>query len=173
MRWDELDLARGVWTIPAGKAKNKNRLQLPLNSAVLRLLTDRSGESSDYVFPGKAGHVQDIRKAYQKVLTAAGIEDLTLHDLRRTFASWAAMEGVDLPTLGRLTGHKDLKTLQKVYTHSELEHAREATAAVATKMLSAANGDVVDEDEVTQLRRRVAELEQENADLREQLGVTA
>ena len=42
---------------------------------------------------------------WKKVRKLAGIEDVRLHDLRHTFASQAAMQGIPLPVVARLLGH--------------------------------------------------------------------
>ena len=45
-----------------------------------------------------------------------GIENLWLHDLRRTFATRLAQAGVDLYKISKLLGHKDIKMTQR-YAH--------------------------------------------------------
>jgi integrase len=43
------------------------------------------------------------------------LEDVTLHDLRRTHSTHAAAAGVDLRTLAARIGHTDLSMLEKRY----------------------------------------------------------
>ncbi len=46
-----------------------------------------------------------------------GIENLWLHDLRRTFATRLAQAGVDLYKISKLLGHKDIKMTQRDAHH--------------------------------------------------------
>ena len=62
--------------------------------------------------------------------TLAGIPDVRIHDLRHSFASFALKKGVDLYTVSKLLGHKDIATTTR-YAHMELEHLKEATNKVA------------------------------------------
>jgi integrase len=52
-----------------------------------------------YIFPGvKDGqHLVNIDKQWRKIRKQAGLEDVRLHDLRRTVGSWLACEGYSLP----------------------------------------------------------------------------
>jgi site-specific recombinase XerD len=45
-----------------------------------------------------------------------GIDNLWLHDLRRTFATRLAQAGVDLYKISKLLGHRDIKMTQR-YAH--------------------------------------------------------
>ena len=53
---------------------------------------------------------------WKKVQKLAGIEDVRLHDLRHTFASQAAMQGIPLPVVARLLGHAQVKMTLR-YAH--------------------------------------------------------
>ena len=53
---------------------------------------------------------------WKKVRKQAGIEDVRLHDLRHTFASQAAMQGIPLPVVARLLGHAQVQMTLR-YAH--------------------------------------------------------
>ena len=53
---------------------------------------------------------------WKKVRKLAGIEDVRLHDLRHTFASQAAMQGIPLPVVARLLGHAQVQMTLR-YAH--------------------------------------------------------
>jgi integrase len=53
------------------------------------------------------------------------IDDFTFHELRHTFASRLVMGGVDLPTVKRLMGHKELSMTLR-YAHLSDEHMQRA-----------------------------------------------
>jgi len=71
-------------------------------------------------------------KAIPGALANAGIEDFRFHDLRHTFASRLAMEGVDLLAIQELGGWKDLSMVRR-YSHLSPSHRREAIERLVTR----------------------------------------
>jgi integrase len=59
----------------------------------------------------------------------AGIQILTFHSLRHTFATNLAMNGVDLSTIQELLGHKSI-LMTKRYSHPTPEHKRNAVKSL-------------------------------------------
>ncbi|MBF6560334.1 MAG: tyrosine-type recombinase/integrase [Candidatus Binataceae bacterium] len=83
---------------------------------------DRSG----FVFTApRGGFIQNLKRYWYPALRGAGIEDFHFHDLRHTFASRAAMSGVDLYTLQALMRHRSSLMTQR-YAHLSAAHQREA-----------------------------------------------
>jgi integrase len=56
-----------------------------------------------------------LRRRWEDARRRAGLEDVTIHDLRRTHSTYAAASGVDLRTLAGRIGHADLSMLQRHY----------------------------------------------------------
>ncbi len=56
-----------------------------------------------------------IRRRWDKIRDASGLDDIVMHDLRRTSATMAVVAGVDMRTLQGRLGHSDLSMLQKHY----------------------------------------------------------
>ncbi len=70
-----------------------------------------------HLFPmNKGASVYVVNVFWQGVRREAGLEDVRLHDLRHTFASYAVKAGYTLPMVGRLLGHKRLSSTLR-YTH--------------------------------------------------------
>ena len=46
----------------------------------------------------------------------AGIEDVRIRDLRHTYASLAVSQNLSLPIVGKLLGHKSIKSTER-YAH--------------------------------------------------------
>ena len=68
MRWDQIDLAAGVWTKPGSTTKQKTEHRVPLSAPALQLLAglERPGE---YVFPGRdgEGHRVEVKAQWANV----------------------------------------------------------------------------------------------------------
>jgi len=58
-----------------------------------------------------------------------GIENVTLHTLRHTFCSHLVMAGVDIPTMMKISGHKDVRVAQ-MYMHLSQDHVRKAVERI-------------------------------------------
>ncbi len=52
----------------------------------------------------------NLQKPWRRIRARAGLEDVRLHDLRHTFASFAARKGVALPKIGALLGPSQVQT---------------------------------------------------------------
>lgn len=72
---------------------------------------------------------------------AAAVPDVRPHDLRHTFVSWGAAQGLSLPTLGALVGHSEAATTQR-YAHLSQSPPRAAVEQIGAA-LAAAMGQAV------------------------------
>ena len=63
----------------------------------------------------------------------SGLDDVTLHDARHSYASVAMKQGETVVTIGKLLGHKNPETTLK-YIHLDDAAAREAVEAVGPVM---------------------------------------
>lgn len=124
LEWAHVDLNVGVYTIP--HTKNGKALRLPLHADAKKLLASLPRNGNRYVFQGRNGHpMRSIRKAFVKAIRKAGIDNFRLHDLRHTFASRLAMQGVDLLTIKKLGGWKTLSMVER-YAHLSPSHLQDA-----------------------------------------------
>lgn len=140
MRWDEVDLGNGVWTIPAGKSKNFEKMSLPLHAFALELLAGRKDQvNSEWVFPGpgREGHLVEPKKGWKRILDRAGIQNLRLHDLRRTLGSWQAARGSSLAIIGKSLGHRSVAATL-IYSRLNLDPVRESVNGAVDDLLEAA-----------------------------------
>ena len=139
MRWDQLDLPNAIWTIP--DTKNGTSQTILLTEQELQILNKRHSPKRDFqwVFAGKGacGHLVDPKKGWQRILKRAGIEDLHLHDLRRSLGSYMAMTGASLSVIGNVLNHKDVSTTRKVYAQSAREAERAARQTAHKRMFGA------------------------------------
>jgi integrase len=66
---------------------------------------------------GLPWHGYKLPKALRADLRAAGLPEVTLHDLRHSCASWWLSEGVDIKTVSVLLGHSDPRITMSLYLH--------------------------------------------------------
>ena len=72
----------------------------------------------------------------------AGIEDVRLHDLRHTFASHAVLQGIPLPVVSRLLGHKR-PSMTLRYAHVGDRETEAAAERIGTAIEHALDGHKV------------------------------
>ena len=135
MQWQDLSLERAEWHIPQTKAGRPHLLPLPRPLvALLKQLPRMDG--CPYVFPGRNGHghVVNVKRAWERIRTKAGIRDVRIHDIRRTVGSWLAGSGESLPLIGKVLNHRDVTTTA-IYARLNLDPVRQALERNASKML--------------------------------------
>ncbi len=126
MRWKEIDFDRAEWRIP--DTKNRTPQLVPLVPEVIEILNRRqAGSTSDYVFSGsgKSGHLMEPKKGWQRILKAAKLTNLRIHDLRRTLGSWQARTGASLSVIGKSLNHKSFQSTA-IYARLDIDPVRES-----------------------------------------------
>ena len=126
LKWQEV----GTDMLNLGDSKTGPRT-VYLNSRA-RALIERQPRSGPYVFPCPVGPMRPMAESsslrvWYLVRRRAGIEDVRLHDLRHNFASQAVMQGIPLPTVAKLLGHRQVSMTLR-YAHvadREVEAAAE------------------------------------------------
>ena len=76
--------------------------------------------------------LRQVSKRFQQICIRVGIK-ARLHDLRHTYGSYLAMEGVDLLTIKNLMGHRDIKSTQ-IYAHLSSDHKAQAQTKLANAL---------------------------------------
>jgi integrase len=125
-------------------------LLVPLARPVVELLTARRAAFPEarYVFPSDRpeGFRAPPQKGPERVFRAAGVQGVTLHDLRRSMATWAQDAGAPLEVIGRLLGHTPQGGVTSVYARVPFETLRrwvEATVANMRAVVDAEEGKVL------------------------------
>ena len=114
MRWADVDMSQASWRIP--ETKQRKVQHVPLTQPAMAILKRRQEQAagSPYVLPsyGKSGHVVEVKGAWKRIKTAAGLDDIRPHDLRRTLGSYMAINGASLNIVGAALGHRQASTTQ-------------------------------------------------------------
>ena len=87
---------------------------------------------NDYVFSTRSGRrisARNLQRAFEKACAEATIDDLVFHDLRHTFGTWLAQNGVDIYTIARYMGHKSLESTKR-YLHYNAESLKAGIGTV-------------------------------------------
>lgn len=141
MRWSNVDLELEYVLFP--DSKNGDPQKTPLIIQAKDILTEmRKYAINDWVFPSessKSGHLEDLHRPWYALLKRAGIEDLRVHDLRRTFGSYQAITGASLHIIGKALGDKTSIATQ-VYSRLTMDPIRDSIQRGADKMLEFVEG---------------------------------
>ena len=134
--WDHVDFERECLRLPDSKTGAK----IVYLNAPARALLQQLPRMADNprVIPGMRADSASavIDKAWAKARTAAGLDDVRLHDLRHSFASVGAAGGLSLPIIGALLGHKHTTTTAR-YAHLSADPLRAANNAVGARIAAA------------------------------------
>lgn len=71
---------------------------------------------------------QRLTDRWSRVKAAAGVEDVTVHDCRRTYVTRLIRAGVSMSTVAKLAGHSTIVTTAKYYAQVSREDRRSAVA---------------------------------------------
>lgn len=155
LQWEHIDFERGLITLPATKAGGVQYVKLNGEAkTILRELDTRAAKAqavaeaeaiagkqktvayrSPWVFPSENPdtHV-DPRNFYRRVylpkVKEVGMDGVTWHTLRHTFASRLAMSGATEGTIAALLRHS-FTALVRRYAHLSPSHLQEAVEKVA------------------------------------------
>lgn len=153
-RWEEIDLERRVWTIPATRMKMAKEHRVPLSPAALAILKSMEPQQAGVVFQNSKGTpLSDMALAMQlRRLNYA----CTVHGFRSTFRDWAG-ETSNFPreVIEHALAHQLKDKAEAAYARGDLFTKR-------TKLMEAWAGFVsmpkVKVENVTRLRTLGAQL---------------
>lgn len=134
LSWPDVEFSRSRLTVVGTMAKSGKTRHIPLNQEAREALRawKAQGEGKGLVFPGKEGkRLDNVRKAWNGVLSEAKIKSFRWHDLRHTFASNLVMAGVPLVTVKELLGHHSI-TMTEKYAHLATDHKEQAVARLVS-----------------------------------------
>jgi integrase len=128
VRPENIDLAHECLMVPHGKTAAARR-RINLTSSAREVLRRRmSGLKTPYLFACESDPSRPIPKvnnAHDRAVKASGIAPARLYDFRHTWATRAAMSGIDLVTLAAMLGHSRIQMVLR-YAHPTQEHQTKA-----------------------------------------------
>lgn len=137
-RKDHVDFEQAIWTIPWDQSKNRDPIRVRLIPQALEIFERRMAGDSPWFFPGKgaAGHIVDPSTSWENLLARAGLDDLRIHDLRRTIASYQAGAGASLHIIAESLSQNNIKTTP-IYARLQDSVVRESVHKAALLILEA------------------------------------
>jgi integrase len=161
LRWDDVDLAAGIlqveraWDRHAGVIDPKSsagRRSVPIAAALRDHLVEHRQQSAEHelVFATLNGNAFDPATVHDRARRAwrrAGLDPITLHEARHTFASLMIAAGVNAKALSVYLGHASVTITYDRYGHLMPGNESEAAARLDAYL------------EAADTRRRLAQLD--------------
>ncbi|NNE82461.1 MAG: tyrosine-type recombinase/integrase [Alphaproteobacteria bacterium] len=153
LRWEDIDLASGWWTIPPEFSKNGLTHRVPLSKPAIEVLLQTEGheKKSGWVFPSPTGEgpLRSVWRAMDNIRKRSGVEFVP-HDLRRTAASRMTGDlGIARLTVSKVLNHVETGVTATYDRHSYDKEKRAALEAWAQRLEII----IADADNVVRLRR--------------------
>lgn len=131
-----LDGDNSVWVIPGSRTKNGLIHRVPLPNAAAKIFASAVATSrTPFVFPGRGSTEHAISphavtRAMARLTLEIGIENATVHDLRRTVGTNLARLGVSKDIRARILNHVDGARSVTDAVYDQQEFASEKRAAL-------------------------------------------
>lgn len=142
LRWKDVDLEAGLWHKPMTTTGIPHTVPLPARLLDLYKCFPRVNE---WVFPSSPNSNNDntpgqwsitsVETAWRKIRARVGLNDVRIHDLRRTTASWLAIENTNLPIIQKVLNHSSMTSTQ-VYSRLSIVPDPQALDQQAERILS-------------------------------------
>ena len=115
IQWQHINWATATIYIPVTKTNSPR--EVPLTAKASALLRSMAIKDIGQLFTIKA---DSISQSFQRACVKVGITNLKFHDLRHEATTRLFELGLNVIEVGTITGHKDLKMLNR-YTHLSAE----------------------------------------------------
>lgn len=140
-KWVDIDWQRAELRLPDTKGGRVH--YVPLSKPAIEVLNRLPRlEGNEYILPGhkKGQPLVNISKPWLRIRKNAQLEDVRLHDIRRTVGSWLVQKGNSLSLIGKVLNHRDIKTTQ-IYARLGEDQGRIAMEEHGEMILSIVHGN--------------------------------
>lgn len=142
MRWADVDLDSGWWTIPASHTKNGQPHRGPLTEDVVSLIRaqkiESEGDQPEHVFVGSGATVLHRAKKAPSAIARMLNIDFRGHDLRRTAATFMAASGIPREHIGHVLNHVERGArATRVYDRYAYDHKKRIALETWARTLKA------------------------------------
>lgn len=133
LQWAYVDFTKSILMLPDSKTGKRTIYLSPQAIELLKMVPKEQDNSYVIIGKNKQSHLINLQKPWQRIKKKAGLNNVRIHDLRHTFASVAAANGLSLPIIGALLGHKQTQTTAR-YAHLVGEPLLEAVGRIGSAM---------------------------------------
>lgn len=142
LMWSDIDFKSGILSVKRSIADSKiqrfkinppkwnSYRDIPLTQKAVKTFKMLI-RTSEYVFTNNNGEIYSPDLWSKKLKTFMqklkdDIPQLTAHELRHTFGTELRRKGVDIYTIQKVMGHKDIKMTSELYVHNETNELKKA-----------------------------------------------
>lgn len=137
IRREHINIEQLTISIPKAKAGEREQ---PITTHLAEFLVQYVAtlpSGTPWLFPSpaaKEGHTINLDKPFRRVVANAGLDTALVvrHTLRHTAITHLVQAGVDLPTVKRISGHKNLSMVER-YSHQNGAHIEAAMDKLASR----------------------------------------
>lgn len=159
VRWQDIDLDEGLLHVRQAVGSVKGRVEIkglktkgsrrtiPLAEPLIvalkqhkrtqnerRLMHADLWHDNDLVFASDTGspiNPDNLSSDYRRLVQAAGVRRIRVHDLRHTYVSLALQAGVNIRVISELVGHSDIRITLGTYAHVMPEQRAESVQRIS------------------------------------------
>jgi integrase len=119
LTWDRVDFKNHTidFRKPGRRVTKKRRTKASMGHLERALKHAKRRARSDYVIEWAGQGIGRVAKAFIAHAKAAGLEDVSPHVLRHSFATWAVLKGVPIFMVGRALGQSVASTTERYAKH--------------------------------------------------------
>ncbi|AWC74831.1 integrase [Serratia marcescens] len=126
--WDEVDLEKGIWEIPAERMKMRRPHIVPLSTQVIHLFEQLKPITGHYpyIFIGRNNRCKPISKeSVSQVIELLGYKGrATGHGFRHTMSTILHEQGFDSDWIEMQLAHADKNSMRGIYNHANYIESR-------------------------------------------------
>ncbi len=130
---EQIDIDHKIWSVPGNDKKLP--VELPLNDFAWDIIQQQMKKyHKGFLFRWKNKPMAECRKSFSAICRSCGIENLHIHDLRRSLGTWMLSSGASIEVVSKTLGHSSIRVTEQVYAHLLSDKGRDATFAAISAM---------------------------------------
>jgi integrase len=134
IEWTDFDSENKTLQVRADIAKYHKTRHVDLNRHAQDVLVSLQRRGKFIFCNDRGERLKNFKHSFSSAVKRAGLKDVVIHDLRRTFGSNCVMSGVSLATVQAWMGHSSIETTIKHYAHLVKSFRKEEIRKIEGRM---------------------------------------